>query len=118
MPRASEGSPSAEFAHADLTGQEGREQHHGVGELRKFHANTDSVVDLLDGSLALQPADHQLASQDQREAIADFVAPVSAPQRFAEWSLRYISILAAVEGLIGGVAAAVPASMSETLSAN
>jgi exopolysaccharide biosynthesis polyprenyl glycosylphosphotransferase len=118
MPRASEGSPCAEFAHADVTGQESPEQHYGVGELRKFHANADSAVDLLDGSLALQPADHQLASQDQREAIAGFVAPVSARRRFAEWSLRYISILAAVEGLIGGVAAAVPASMSETLSAN
>jgi len=118
MPRASERSHASEFAYADVTGHDGREQHFGVGELREFHANTDSTVDLLDDSLAIPTADHQSASQDQREAITEFAAPGSTRQRFAEWSLRYMTALAAVDGLIGGVAAAVPASMSETLSAN
>ena len=60
----------------------------------------------------------RLASHDdQREAIADFAAPVSR-RRFAEWSLRYVAVLTAVDALVGGVAAGVSASMSETLAAN
>ena len=77
----------------------------------------DMAVDMLEGSLALQPGDHLLASHDQQEVVTGFAAPVSARQRFAEWSLRYVLVLAGVDALIGGVAAAVPASLSPTLYA-
>jgi exopolysaccharide biosynthesis polyprenyl glycosylphosphotransferase len=115
--RASEGSTAPEFVYAGVTGHEVHERHRGAGELLELHATADSAVGLLDGSPALQLADHQLASHDQREAVADFAAPVPARQRFAEWSLRYVVVLAAVDALIGGVAAAVPASISDTISA-
>ena len=44
-------------------------------------------------------------------------APVAAGQRFAVWCLRYLLLLAGVDALIGGLAAAVTASMSDTLYA-
>ena len=40
-----------------------------------------------------------------------------ARQRFAVWSLRYVLVLAGVDAVIGGVAAALPASLSNTLYA-
>src|SRR5688572_17344758 len=116
--RASEEGAAVEFAYPDVTGHDGPERHLGAGELLELHPEADSTVDLLDGSLALQHADHRLTSHDQREAVAGFAAPMSARQRFAEWSLRYVAVLTAVEALIGGVAAGISASMSETLSAN
>jgi exopolysaccharide biosynthesis polyprenyl glycosylphosphotransferase len=42
------------------------------------------------------------------------VAPVT--KRFATWSRRYLMVLAAADALVGGIAAAVPASISDTLS--
>jgi hypothetical protein len=61
---------------------------------------------MLDGALALQPGDHQQASRDQQEVVTGFAAPEPARQRFAEWSLGYVLVLAGVDPLIGGVAAA------------
>ena len=115
---ASEAGGALELAYADVTGHEVRERHVAAAELLEFHPDGDSTVDLFDGSLAFQPADHALASHDdQREANAHFAAPVSR-RRFAEWSLRYVAVLTAVDALVGGVAAGVSASMSETLAAN
>ena len=116
--RASEEGAAFELAYADVTGHEGRERHAGTGELLELHPDADSTVDLRHGSLALQPADPRLASHDQPEVVAGFGAPKSAGQRFTEWSLRYVTVLAAVDALVGGAAAGVSASISETLSAN
>jgi hypothetical protein len=44
------------------------------------------------------------------------VAGVPPRERFAAWSLRYLILLAGVDALIGGLAAALPASISNTLS--
>jgi exopolysaccharide biosynthesis polyprenyl glycosylphosphotransferase len=41
---------------------------------------------------------------------------VSATKRFAEWSRRYLMMVAAADAFVGGIAAAVPASISDTLS--
>jgi exopolysaccharide biosynthesis polyprenyl glycosylphosphotransferase len=41
---------------------------------------------------------------------------VPTTKRFAAWSRRYLMVVAAADALVGGVAAAVPASMSSTLS--
>jgi exopolysaccharide biosynthesis polyprenyl glycosylphosphotransferase len=112
--RESEGSAAPEFAYADFTGHE---RHLGAGDLRELHASTDTAVELLEGSLALQAGDHQLASDDQQEVVAGFPAYVTARQRFAEWSLRYVVALVGVDALIGGVAAALAASRSDTLYA-
>ena len=49
------------------------------------------------------------------EAVTGFAITIPTNQRFAVWSLRYLLVLAAVDALIGGIAAAVPASMSHTL---
>ena len=117
MLRASEESSAPEFAYADVTGHDVHERHLGTGELRELHTSPESAAEMLDGSLALQPGDHQPASHDQQEVVTGFAAPEPARQRFAEWSLRYVLVLAGVDALIGGVSAAVPASLSPTLYA-
>ena len=70
---------------------------------------------MVEGSLALQTGDQQLVSHDHDEAVTGFAVTIPTNQRFAVWSLRYLLVLAAVDALIGGIAAAVPASMSDTL---
>jgi hypothetical protein len=57
---ASAVSASREFAYADGHDREVRER--PLGELRELHVSADTAVVLLEGSLALQAADHQLAS--------------------------------------------------------
>jgi exopolysaccharide biosynthesis polyprenyl glycosylphosphotransferase len=114
--RTSGGGAAHKLAYADVGRQDVREKYEGAGELLELHASSDPAVELLEGSLALQPPDQQLADRDQHEAVAGFAAPVPTRQRFAEWSFRYVLALAGVDALIGGAAAAVPASMSDTIS--
>jgi exopolysaccharide biosynthesis polyprenyl glycosylphosphotransferase len=115
--RTSGGGVAHKLTYADVARQDVRERHLGAGELLELHASSDPAVELLVGSLALQPPDQQLGDHDQLDAVAGFAASVPAGQRFAEWSFRYVLVLTGVDALIGGVAAAVPASMSDTLSA-
>ena len=79
--------------------------------------SSDPAVGMLEGSLALQPGDQQLADHDQQETVAGFALPVPARQRFALWSIRYVLVLAGVDAFIGGIAAAIPASLSDSLYA-
>jgi exopolysaccharide biosynthesis polyprenyl glycosylphosphotransferase len=74
-----------------------------------------SAADQLDGSLALQLRGYGQSGEDTHEA-AGTVAGVPPRERFAAWSLRYLILLAGVDALIGGLAAALPASISNTLS--
>jgi exopolysaccharide biosynthesis polyprenyl glycosylphosphotransferase len=115
--RKSGGGAAHELAYADIAGQDVREEHLVAGELRELHPISDPAVGMLEGSLALQPDDQQPAGHDQQETIAGFAVPVPARQRFALWSLRYLLVLAGADALIGGVAAAIPASLSDTLYA-
>ena len=72
---------------------------------------------MVEGSLALQPGDQPPAGHDQREAVAGFAVPVQERQRLAVWSLRYFLALAGVEALIGAIAVAIPAALSDTIYA-
>jgi exopolysaccharide biosynthesis polyprenyl glycosylphosphotransferase len=50
------------------------------------------------------------------EHLTDAAVNVPTTKRFAAWSRRYLMVVAAADALVGGVAAAVPASISDTLS--
>ena len=56
-----------------------------------------------------------LAGVDQ---LADRADTVPANKRFAAWSRRYLIAIATTDALVGGIAAALPASISDTLSWN
>jgi exopolysaccharide biosynthesis polyprenyl glycosylphosphotransferase len=58
---------------------------------------------------------HGLAGVDQ---LADRADTVPANKRFAAWSRRYLIAIATADALVGGIAAALPASISDTLSWN
>ena len=73
---------------------------------------------MIEGSLALQTGDQQLISHDNDEAVTGFAVTIPTNQRFAVWSLQYLLVLGAVDALIGSIAFAVPASISDTLYFN
>jgi exopolysaccharide biosynthesis polyprenyl glycosylphosphotransferase len=73
------------------------------------------AVDLLDGPKALRAGTLDLASDDQL-AVPDHVVTVPEGKRFTAWSRQYLMLVAAADALVGGLAAAVPASISDTLS--
>ena len=116
--RTSLGGAAAEFGYTDVAHHAVRETHRHEGELRELRAVATGAVELIDGSLALQADDAGLTIHDQQgSAVAATAAPVPAALRFAAGSLRYLTVLAGVDALIGGAAAAVPASMSESVYA-
>jgi exopolysaccharide biosynthesis polyprenyl glycosylphosphotransferase len=78
----------------------------GVGE----------AVDLLDDSPTVRLESLDLASSDHLETATDRAVTVPASRRFAAWSRRYLLLLVGADALVGGTAAAVPASISDTLS--
>ena len=78
----------------------------GVGE----------AVDLLDDSPTVRLEHLDLASDDQLATRPDPAVTVPATKRFAAWSRRYLILVASADALVGGIAAAVPASISNTLS--
>jgi exopolysaccharide biosynthesis polyprenyl glycosylphosphotransferase len=78
----------------------------GVGE----------AVDLLDDSPTLRLEDLDLARDDQDGWAGHRGATVPASKRFAAWSRRYLMILVVADALMGGIAVALPASISNTLS--
>jgi exopolysaccharide biosynthesis polyprenyl glycosylphosphotransferase len=65
-------------------------------------------------ALATLSTDQQLVSTDHDKSATDFGITIPTNQRFAVWSLQYLLAIAAVDAVIGGIAAAVPASMSHT----
>jgi len=73
------------------------------------------AVDLLDDSPTLRLGIVDLARDDQLRAPASPIT-VPASKRFATWSRRYLMLVASADALAGGIAAAVPASISNTLS--
>jgi exopolysaccharide biosynthesis polyprenyl glycosylphosphotransferase len=116
--RASGGGAAHELVYAGSARHDVREDHPVAYEVRELHpsSGSDPAVGMLQGSLALQPGDPQLADHHQ-QTVAGFAVPVPERQRFALWSLRYILVLAGVDALIGGIAAAIPALMSGPLYA-
>ena len=93
-------------------------------DLRELHADphtTDAswlgvgeAVDFLDDSPTVRIESRDLASDDQLATATDRTVPVS--KRFTAWSRRYLMVVATADALVGGIAAAVPASISDTLS--
>jgi exopolysaccharide biosynthesis polyprenyl glycosylphosphotransferase len=74
------------------------------------------AVDFLEDSptLRLEKLDH--AHDDQLAARQAPVVTVPAAMRLAAWSRRYLILVASADALVGGTAAVVPASISDTLS--
>jgi hypothetical protein len=115
--RASGGGAAHELAYPAIAHHDLREEHLVAGEPRELYPSSDPAVGMLEGSLALQPASQQPADHDQQQTVAGFAVPVPARQRIALWSIRYVLGLAGVDAFIGGIAAALPASLSDSLYA-
>jgi exopolysaccharide biosynthesis polyprenyl glycosylphosphotransferase len=78
-------------------------------EARRLHPDSTSpgageAIDLLDDSPTL------------RIEHLDLASTVPASKRFAAWSRRYLILVAGADALVGGIAAVIPASISDTLS--
>jgi exopolysaccharide biosynthesis polyprenyl glycosylphosphotransferase len=114
--RASEGGAALEPAFAGPMRQDLRQLHPDSHSTEASRLGVDEAVDLLDDSPTLRLENLDLASDDQLTSATDRVVTLPASKRFAEWSRRYLMILAVADALIGGIAAAVPASISDTLS--
>jgi exopolysaccharide biosynthesis polyprenyl glycosylphosphotransferase len=56
------------------------------------------------------------ARDDQPAIRPDPTAAVPATKRFAAWSRRYLILVASADAVVGGISAAIPASISNTLS--
>ena len=90
----------------------------GHYELRGLHPDSGSLgtseaVELLD-DLPTVPLDSlDLASDDH---LANRAVSVPVDKRFTAWSRRYLIAIATADAVVGGIAAALPASISDTLS--
>ena len=71
------------------------------------------AVDLLDDSPTVRLESLDLRD-DQLATATDRAVP--ANKRFAAWSRRYLLLVVSADAMVGGIAAAVPASISDTLS--
>jgi exopolysaccharide biosynthesis polyprenyl glycosylphosphotransferase len=103
----------------------------GHYELREVHAESMglSTATLNAGSLGAAEA-FDLLEEDSPtvrleslglagvDQLADRADTVPANKRFAAWSRRYLIAIATADALVGGIAAALPASISDTLSWN
>ena len=90
----------------------------GHYELRGLHADsgglgTSEAVDLLDDSPTVPLDSLDLASDDH---LANRAVSVPVDKRFTAWSRRYLIAIATADAVVGGIAAALPASISDTLS--
>jgi hypothetical protein len=74
------------------------------------------AIDLLDDAPTLRLEKLDLAPVDRLNASADSAVTVSATKPFAAWSRRYLMVVVSADALVGGISAAIPASISETLS--
>jgi exopolysaccharide biosynthesis polyprenyl glycosylphosphotransferase len=93
----------------------------GPYEARALYADSISsaageAVDFMDSSPVLHQQDPDLASVDQLVTIAAPTVTVPTSKRFATWSRQYLMLVAGADALVGGIAAVVPASISNTLS--
>jgi exopolysaccharide biosynthesis polyprenyl glycosylphosphotransferase len=87
----------------------------GTATLNAASLSAAGAVDLLEDSPTVRLESLGLAGVDQ---LADRADTVPANKRFAAWSRRYLIAIATADALVGGIAAALPASISDTLSWN
>ena len=108
--RASDGSAAFERVagegHRDL-----REHNPDSHTNDPLQLDASEAMELLDDSPTLRLRD--LVSDDQLPASPN---AVPASKRFAAWSRRYLILVVVTDAFVGGIAAAVPASISDTLS--
>ena len=74
------------------------------------------AVDLLDDSPTVRLEHRRSCRDDQLATRPDPAVTVPATKRFAAWSRRYLILVASADALVGGLSAAIPASISNTLS--
>jgi exopolysaccharide biosynthesis polyprenyl glycosylphosphotransferase len=86
-----------------------------AGSLSAGSLSAAEAVFLLEDSPTVRLESPGLAGVDQ---LADRADTVPANKRFAAWSRRYLIAIATADALVGGIAAALPASISDTLSWN
>jgi len=86
------------------------ERHHQSDTIDASRLDTGSSVDLLDGPPTIR-REYLGLRIDQ---LAERAVPAS--KRFAAWSRRYLMVVVAADAMVGATAAAVPASISDTLS--
>jgi exopolysaccharide biosynthesis polyprenyl glycosylphosphotransferase len=99
-----------EPAFAAVVSREAYSDHHVTDASSRFGGR--EAVDLLDEEPTL---DLNLVSDDQLK-VAEPALGVPASKRFATWSMRYLILVAGADALVGGISAAVLASISNTLS--
>jgi exopolysaccharide biosynthesis polyprenyl glycosylphosphotransferase len=113
--RASPRRAALEPAFAGLARHDLRELHPDSHSANTSRLGVREAVDLLDDSPTLRLESLDLAS-DELASPTDRAVKVPANKRFAAWSRRYLMLVASADALVGGIAAAVPASISDTLS--
>ena len=74
------------------------------------------AVDLIDNSPTVRIEHRGHAGDNQLATRPDPAVNVPATKGFAAWSRRYLILVASADALIGGISAAIPASISNTLS--
>jgi exopolysaccharide biosynthesis polyprenyl glycosylphosphotransferase len=116
---ASGGDAAEHFRHVNVAPNEHLNEndleHLNENELSRLQPGPGGGLEMVERSLALETGDQQLVNHDHDEAVARFAVTIPANRRFAVWSLQYLLVLSGVDALIGGIAFAVPASMSHTL---
>src|SRR5688572_6451033 len=91
----------------------------GRHELRELYPNSpDTSLKLTSAPGADVPSSRaaELVDELRLEAAAETTEAIPERNRFAAWSRRYLIILAIFDAVMGGLAAATPASISNTLS--
>jgi exopolysaccharide biosynthesis polyprenyl glycosylphosphotransferase len=114
--RAFKGSAPREPAFAGLMRHDLRNLQPDFHSAGASQLGVGDAIDLLDDSPTVRPESLDLASSDHLETATDRAVTVPASRRFAAWSRRYLLLLVGADALVGGTAAAVPASISDTLS--
>jgi exopolysaccharide biosynthesis polyprenyl glycosylphosphotransferase len=114
--RTSPRRAALEPAFAGLARHDVRELHPASHTTGAARPGVGGAVDLAEESPTLRLEKLNLASDDQLAARTDRAVTVPATKRFAAWSRRYLMLVAAADALVGGIAAAIPASISNTLS--
>ena len=134
---AASASPTLSFKRVNSSGGPASVEAGVVGGM----ARRESLLRAAKGSAALQPAFAGYQSYEAGRLHPDSTSPgageaidllddsptlriehldlantVPASKRFAAWSRRYLILVASADALVGGIAAVIPASISDTLS--
>ena len=106
---------SLEPASAGLARHEARALHPDSHTTDASRLGVGEAVDFLDDSPTVRLESRHLGD-DQLATASDRADIVPARKRFAAWSRRYLLLVVSADAVVGGIAAAVPASISDTLS--